>query len=373
MPRSQGRRLFLACAVSAAAVLGCGRPSVTVGFVGPLTGSSSAIGIGCRNGFLMALGSGPAAAPGHIPRLRLLVKDDRNDAQRCLEVFNELKAEGCSIIVLGTPSQTAGLALPWAMDNGVLVISPTVSTPVPGSSNALFIRVNMSSMEYGIALAHVAHDRYGANHVGIVGDSRNASYVDAVERAFVAEYARLGCRPAFDRRFDSTKDSPYADLVAAIRSTHADGLLAVAASTEVVLMAKELEREGERTRLFLPPWPLTLDLIQNGGKAVEGVIAVSIADLEYRTAEGQAFEQDYRREYGEEPSFTAMFGYEAASILRAALASSASWLPKALRDRVIAIREFSGLQGPIRFDADGKAQRTLFLFTIDHGAFKRLD
>jgi branched-chain amino acid transport system substrate-binding protein len=309
----------------------------------------------------MALGDGEGAAPGAIPRLDLMVRDDKNDPEACLQAFKDLKASGCSVVVLGTPSQAATKAVPWAIENGILVITPTVSSPIEGDASRLYIRVNMPSSEYGKALAQAATERFHEMRVGIIGDSRNSSYVDAVKGVFLAEYARLGGTASFDLSFDSSKGIPGSDLVAEIRSKGCDGLLAIAASTEVVLMAKELERDRLHVQFLLPPWPLTLDLIQNGGAAVEGAVAVSIADLAYRS------------EYGEAPSFTAMFGWEAASVLRAALASSDSTTPKALSDRIIAIKDFDGLQGKIEFNADGKATRTMFLFKIEGGAFHRID
>ncbi len=218
-----------------------------------------------------------------------------------------------------------------------------------------------------------AIERFHETRVGIIGDSRNSSYIDAVKGAFLAEYARLDGKASFDLTFDSSKGVPGSDLVAEVRSKGCDGLLAIAASTEVVLMAKELERARLHVQFLLPPWPLTIDLIQNGGAAVEGAVAVSIADLEYRSAAGKAFESAYRSEYGEAPSFTAMFGWEAASVLRAALVSGGPATPKTLSDRIIAIRGFDGLQGKIEFNTDGKATRTMFLFRIDGGVFRRID
>lgn len=364
--RAAGLTLLLALA-------SCSPPPLKLGFVGPLTGSSSAIGTGCRNGFLMALGDGKGAAKGRIPSLDLIVKDDRNDPEACLEAFQELRKEGCDIVVLGSPSQAASMALPWALAQGMLVVSPTVSSSFAGDENPRFVRVNAPSADYGLALAHAAAERFGLRRVGIVGDSRNETYVDAVVAAFRAEYAKLGGASVFGLFFDSSKERPPAELAARLREGGCDALLAVTASTEAVLVAKDVERAGLRVRLLLPPWPLTLDLIQNGGKAVDGAVAVSIADLEYRSPSGRLFESAYREEYGETPSFTAMFGWEAASILRSALAGPGPYTAAAVDARILSKRHFEGLQGSIDFDSTAKATRTMFYFTVEEGAFRRLE
>ncbi len=359
--------------IALSVLMSCAPKPLIIGFVGPLTGSSAPIGLGTRNGFLMAFGSGPGAAPGNIPPCTLVVQDDHNDADLCLSALAELKHEGCSIVILCTTSQAATKAIPWAMQHDMLVITPTISTPVPGVDNSLFVRINMGSAFYGKALADLAIGRLSRKRVALAGDMVNADYVNSVIDSFTSAYAAAGGTISFTKFFNSRTGKPAEGIVQAIEENHSDGLLIVAASTEVVQIAKELERAGSRTQLLLPPWPLTLDLLQNGGKAVEGAVAVSIADLEFRSAAGKGFVEHYLAEYGEQPSFTALFGYEAAAMLRTTLATGIRPTPRLVKDKILAIHEFEGLQGTIRFDAHGDAERDLFRYVIEHGHYKSID
>ena len=365
--------LVAVLAVVAISLSSCAPQPVRIGFVGPLTGSSAPIGLGGRNGFLMALGNGPGAAPGKVPRLALIVKDDHNEPEACLKAVEELKAEGCSIVVLGTTSRAANLALPWAMKNDMLVISPTISTPVPGIDNTLFLRINVRSSSYGAALARLAIERYGKRRVAVLGDMVNEDYVQSIIQAFTTAYTGLGGVISFYTPFNSRTSKPEKGLHQALLENRSDGLLIVAASTEVALIAKELEKSGTSLQLFLPPWPLTLDLRANGGSAVEGAVAVSATDLSFRSRAAQKFKNDYLKEYGEEPSFTAMLGYETSLVLRSALAAGSVPQPLALKARIIQIGSFEGIQGPIRFAADGNAERELFLYVIRNGSFESVD
>lgn len=370
----KNKMIGIALPVLALAVLTtCAPKPIIIGFIGPLTGSSAPIGLGVRNGFLMALGSGPGAAPGRIPPCTLSVKDDHNDPDACLSALIELKSEGCSIVILGTTSQAATKALPWAIKHDMLVISPTISIPAPDIDNSLFIRINLGPAYYGSTLADMAIKRFGRMSVACTGDMINKDYVNSVLNAFTTAYTAAGGTISFRRLFNSRTDKPADGIVAALLENHSDGLLIAAASTEVVSIAKELQKAGLATQIFLPPWPLTLDLLHNGGKAVEGAVAVSIADLEFRSAAGKRFVDHYIAEYGEQPSFTAMFGYEAAMMLRTTLAAGAKPLPQPIREKILKIHEFEGLQGTIRFNAEGNAERELFKYIIEHGAYKSLD
>lgn len=68
-----------------------------------------------------------------------------------------------------------------------------------------------------------------------------------------------------------------------------------------------------------------------------------------------------------------MFGYEASMVLRSALAAGARPLPLPLRDTILRIGSFEGIQGPIRFARDGNAERELFLYVIRNGSFESVD
>jgi len=366
--------LFCVCfGLAALFTTGCSRPALVIGFVGPLTGSSSAVGLGCRNGFLMAFGEVEKNGSRKNPVYELLVKDDANDPDTCLAAFKELKEEGCSTIVLGTTSNAASKALPWAMENGIFVISPTVSSFDASGGPQLFVRVNTASAEYGVRLAQIAREKYNIRKMGIIGDDRNKSYVKAVHDAFVSEYASLGGITGFSQFFDSMAQKPAADFIASLGKTGCDGVLIIAASTDVVLLVKELQKSGLAPQVFLPPWPFTLDLLHNGGTAVEGVVGISIADLGYASPAAKLFETNYLKEFGESPSFTAMFGYEASSILLRGIAAGSGFKPAEIRQAIINIGDFDGLQGAISFNEKAEADREMFLFTIRNGAFIRVE
>ena len=371
--RQRHADLFLVLIAFAAAVISCAKPPLPIGFVGPLTGPSSSVGLGARNGFLLALGSDEGAAPGKIGKTELMVYDDGNDQDRCLEACRQLKALGCDIVVLATTSNAAIKAIPWAISEGMLVITPTVSDPTFSGKDDLLLRVNASSASFGERLAHAARERTGLGKVGIIGDVRNENYRAAVVRAFTSTFSNLGGEVVFDLLLNSAVGVDQATLVQAVRDSGIEGLVVVAASSETVMVAKYLEKAGLDIQLLLPAWPLTLDLIQNGGSAVEGVVAVGASDMDYSTPAGKAFRSAYAAKYGEEPSFTGMFGWEATSVLRRALAESKSRNSGEIKDTILRIGTFPGLEGTISFDSLGDASRGEYLFTIKEGRFVRLE
>ncbi|HUX13801.1 MAG TPA: ABC transporter substrate-binding protein [Spirochaetia bacterium] len=90
------KRLSFLLASIAIFVVACTpyRP-VTIGLIAPLTGPSSAVGIGVRNGFRMAFGESvlKKGVAGHP--IQLEIRDDHNDADVGLADIRELDKQGC--------------------------------------------------------------------------------------------------------------------------------------------------------------------------------------------------------------------------------------------------------------------------------------
>jgi len=127
------------------------------------------------------------------------------------------------------------------------------------------MRIKARSASYGSVLAQLAIDRYGKRRVAVTGDLVNADHVQMIYDAFTSAYTRAGGIISFYKPFNSRTGKPAEGLRQALLDNRSDGLLIVAASSEVAQIAKELEKSGTKTQLFLPPWPLTLDLLENGG------------------------------------------------------------------------------------------------------------
>ncbi len=350
----------------------CTGAMVRVGYVGALTGPSSAVGLGARNGVLMALGDGPGSVSMRLPRFTLSIKDDGGDPYRCLSEVQALAQEGVRIIILCSTSQTAAFAIPWAISNGILVVSPTVSDPQFSGKDDLFLRVNESSDVYGRELAKLILSRYEYRSVGLLGDNRNEAYRKAVASSFKEAFSASDRAVCFDYAFDSRSGVSESELREMLDQDKPDALVIICASSEAVSIAKYVEKGAYALPLFFPPWPLTLDLLKTGGTAVEGGVGISIADLDFTIGNGRPFKKAYLEEYGEAPSFTSQFGWEAASILVAGLGLAKSGSPDAVKRAILKKGTFEGVQGAISFDQFGDASRTLYLFHIEDGHFVRL-
>ena len=81
-----------------------------------------------------------------------------------------------------------------------------------------------------------------------------------------------------------------------------------------------------------------------------------------------AFKENFTRRFGYEPSFATVLAYDAATYLFAGLERTPS--RNGLKETLLKIGSFSGLQSNIKVDQYGDVERKLFLTMVEDSKFK---
>lgn len=124
--------------VLAVTIVACSRNPIPVGFAGPLSGSSSDLGVQGRNGATLAIeeineAGGIAGRP-----LELIARDDWNDPDLVPLLNTELVEEGVVATIGHMTSAPSVVAAALGERGRVLHISPTASAPDLSSRDDLF-------------------------------------------------------------------------------------------------------------------------------------------------------------------------------------------------------------------------------------------
>jgi branched-chain amino acid transport system substrate-binding protein len=124
--------------------------------------------------------------------------------------------------------------------------------------------------------------------------------------------------------------------------------------------------------LFTTSWAQTETLIQNGGKPVEGLEVEVDSNLNSRTPEYLDFKKRYKARFGQNPSFGATLGYEAAKVLALALEKTGG-KAKGLRVSLVSIKNFKGLSETLSFDKYGDVMRPIYVGVIRDGKYVKIE
>ena len=370
---TKGRFIMRGGAIVAVTILlwgGCTdeKPPIKVGFVGGLTGRTSDLGISVRNGVILAVEEVNAAGGIDGRHIELITKDDQQNPQTALKVDQELIDAGVVAVIGHLTSQMSVVAVPLMNASRILMLSPTTSTSKLNGLDDYFIRIIASTVTAAAHLAHhTFHDRR-LHRIVVAYDISNRAFTEEYYTVFESEYHRMGGGEVLSVAFDGGDLTPFSDLAARIRTHRPDGVVIAASARDTALLCQHLRRKDKTIALFASAWAYTAEFIQHGGPHVEGVIFPQWFHKQSDAPAFVAFARRFETRFGVWPNFANTFGYEAAGVLFAGLGKTLD--PRQLKTAIIAIEQFPGLQGDIRIDRFGDADRPSYLFTVADGQFQ---
>jgi branched-chain amino acid transport system substrate-binding protein len=337
---------------------------ILIGYASQLTGLQGELGVAGRNGAQMAIDeiNQNGGIGGRV--LKLLVADDHGEAETARSEDQKLLDQGVVAIIGHTTSSATAAVFEMLNQAGVVLFSPTASSINFSRQKDYFFRVIPGNDSMGRNLAAYIF-KSGIYQIAGIYDLSNQTFTETFWREVQREFTRLGGDASQVFSY-TTGNEDLKLLIGQVTSLQPEGLVFVASAVDVALMAQYGKQAGLTSRLFSSPWANTKELIEKGGRAVEGLTLLSVYHPNHPSAAYQKFIAAFTRRYGTPPSLGASHSYEAVMVLAQALKQtkgSAKGLPEAL----LSIQDFEGLQGKISFDEDGDVRRELYVVNIENG------
>jgi len=375
--RPRGRTSGLFCSFAAALVAmtvagSCSARPVLVGVPLVLTGVNSQIGVSGRNGIELAAREVNARGGIGGRRLEILVRDDGDDPDQAIRVDEELASLG-AVALVGHMTSKAGLkAIPWSGARGLLLVSPTISSEDWTGKDDWFFRIIDSNSGQGRLLASTALDR-GYRRAVMFAESSNGSYTKAIATSFAEAFEAGGGEAGTAIAFTAGPGLDHLGLAGRALAAKPDLVLFAGPAYDSGLFCQALSKLGPRPPVFAPMWSMTGELFVEGGRTVEGMVVVGTFDPASLAPEYRGFREAYLAAYGEEPSFGAVHGYDSLMLLARAAARAKRLDARGIKEAIMAIRDFPGLQGDITIDSYGDCTRPYRAFEARGGRFVALD
>lgn len=345
--------------------------TIKVGFSGQLSGSYSDLGVQGRDGVQLAIEDLNEKGGINGRELVLLAENDKNNVKGAIEADRSLiDREVVAIIGHMTSSQTLGV-LPVLEGFGIPLISPTSSTPLLNEKIDNVFRLNPSSARTAAVLGRYAYRQLGIRKVGLIYDLTNEAYSMPYALEFKKTFAEQGGRVLLQHTFSSGEDIQWEQIMGDIEEEKLDSIFLVASATDTALFARRIKEVIPDLQIIGSGWAYTQNLLQYGGRAVEGLI---FADSFYANTDQEKFRifhDRYTERFGEVPGFAAGQGYESVLLLAEGIRRSKDYdgdLIAALQS----IRSIEGLMGTLRFNEYGDVIRPFFISMVRGGKFHLL-
>lgn len=369
--RLLGRVAALALWLACLTLAGCGSEPIVIGFLGPLEGKYSDLGVQGRNGALLAVEDLNARGGVAGRPLHLMPMDDGGNEAQARQAFASL-AEAKVTAIVGPMTSNVAMALaPLGAARSLVLVSPTVSTPLLGGKKDTFFRVVPQSADWADTLARHAHAT-GALRLAAVTDLDNAAFAVPYAERFLASFASLGGEAVDDLRVQASRIVDWKPVAERIAGSSPDAVIATLSARDTAFLAREIRLLGLDVRLYGSMWAYTQEILHAGGRSVDGIVFSVGYDESNPLPAFQDFKRRYEMRFGWPPNFAACFAYEAVMALAKALEwtrGSATGLPEAM----VSLGRIDSLQGPMTFDEYGDVERAAFIMTIREREFVTID
>lgn len=352
------------------AACGSGDPTM-IGFSGPLEGTYSDLGVQGRNGVQLAFETINEAGGVDGRPLMLLFHDDGNTPQSARLADQQLIDAGAQVIIGHMTSSQSVAGYPVAEEARVLMLSPTTSTPLLEGKKDFFFRVIPVSTDRAGGLARHCLENEGLRTIATITDMDNEAYTVSFNKTFADVFTSGGGQVLREFQLSSSRLESWSEVIDELVALQVPAIGVALSARDLASLARELHHRGVAPRIYSSMWAYTSELIQVGGKSVEGIVfAVSSADDNAFPA-FREFQGRYLKRFGWKPNFAAAFGYECGLVLAEGLRQTGGDLEK-LPQTLTRFKSFPGIIGPFDIDAFGDVQRPAFIVSIEGREFKTL-
>lgn len=345
-------------------------PPIKIGYVGGLTGRVASLGVAGRDGVLLAVEEVNRAGGVNGRPVEVLARDDRQDPEAARQAVAEL-VQADVVAIVGPMTSAMAVAIePLAGQAHLPLVSPTVTANRFSGQDDYFFRLTPAlEVNAGKLARHAAGQ--GVRTIAVALETANADYTEDWLLSFQRVCEAEGSRVVAVERFNSGAEGGFLPLAGRLLKGRPDALLLLTGAMDAAMIAQQVRKLGSQVPLFASEWANTSDVVNFGGKAVEGMRSFVTYDPTTQTPRHQLFVTSFENRFGYKPSFAGLLAYEATGYLLAALQNNPR--REGLKAALLAVGRFPGLQGDIRVDRFGDAQRETYLAVIREGRFATVD
>ena len=342
-------------------------PPILLGFVGGLSGRVADLGISGRNGAILAVENINSAGGLHGRQVKLMVMDDKQDGATAEQVVRDLIDNEVEAIIGHMTSSMTMQTIPIVNENKVVMMSPTTTTTFLSKKDDYFYRVSNTTESYATKMAQYLFDTLTVRNVAVVYDLRNKAYTESWLGVFRREFEKSGGTIAATVTFHSGQDVHLFDVIKQALIPGVEALVIAASALDTAMLCQQVKKIGKDIPIAAAEWAATEKLVELGGAAVEEVILSQFFDRNSTAPVYMKFRQEYKKRFGNEPGFASVNSYDAVNVVLAAMKKQKAG--RLLKKSIQQISEYEGVQGLVKIDRYGDADRKAFLTVVRNGEF----
>jgi branched-chain amino acid transport system substrate-binding protein len=325
--------------------------TLKIGMVVPLTGPIADAGRYGMQGAKLAVDEINAQG-GVLGRpLELIIEDDQTQNPTTVLAFTKLADNKDIVAFLGPTRSTQIQAIaPSVLQAGRPVLIGGTDPTLTKSGNPWFFRFRPNDTYTARAMAAFGTEKLGKQKWAIVhatdafGTNAKTLFAEALKARGIAPVMTEG----------QPNNSPdYTAVALAVKQSGADILATfITFEPDVAIFARQLRQLGVNVVWLGSPSITTTTARKLAGATLFGTYAVADFHPD-ANPEAKAFAAKYAELYKTAPDFFASWPYDAIHVLAKAITTADDTSPEKIRQALLAIKGYLGVEGTYDFDSNG--------------------
>ncbi len=343
---------------------------IKVGEFASLTGKEAAFGQSSHKGTLLAIEELNATGGVLGRQFELITEDNQSKQGESATIAKKLISRDGVIALLGEVASGRSLeAAPIAQKEKIPMISPSSTNPKVTEMGNYIFRVCFIDPFQGTAMAKFAKDTLHLKKVALL-TSVSSPYSVGLAKYFKETFAKIGGEVTIEQKY-SEGDKDFKAQLTAIKAAGVDGIFVPGYYTEAALICKQAKELEMNFPIFGGDGWEAPQLIEIGGKAMEGTYYSTHYSPENTSPKVQDFVKKFRARFANEtPDAMAALGYDSAMVLADAIKRAGTTEHAKLRAAIAATKNYDGVTGMTTIDANRNATKAAVVITVKDGAFK---
>ena len=343
--------------------------TIKVGEFASLTGKEATFGQSSHKGTLLAIEELNAAGGVLGRKFDLITEDTQSKQGESASVVRKLVSRDKVIAVLGEVASGRSLeAAPICQNAKVPMISPSSTNPKVTEVGDFVFRVCFIDPFQGTVMALFAKNTLKAKNVAVLTDAA-APYSVGLATFFKEKFVADGGKISVEQKF-SSGDKDFKAQLTAIKASNPDAIFAPCYYTEAGLITQQARQLGINLPIFGGDGWEAPELLQIGGKAMDGTFYSTHYSPEDKAEMVQTFVKKFKARWNNEvPDAMAALGYDSALVLADAIKRAGGTDGPKLRDALAATKDFVGITGKTTLDAKRNATKPAVIIEVKDGKF----
>lgn len=343
---------------------------IKIGHYGSLTGKDAAFGVATRKGILLAVDEINAKG-GVLGRpLQYVVEDTQSKQGEPSTAVKKLLSRDKVAVVLGAnASADSREAAPLCQNAKIPMMAISSTDPKVTELGTYIFRICFIDPFQGAVLAKFARTSLKAERVAIL-TAVNSPYSTGLSEVLRKDFTARGGKIVAEQKY-SERDKDFRAQLTAIRTLKPDVVAVTGFYAEAALICKQARDLGIDVPFIGGDGWEAPQLIEIGGKAVEGTYYSTYFSAEGDAPEVKSFVERYKARWaGEVPEGVSALGYDAVYVIVDAMKKAGTTDGPALRDAIAKTKDFPGVTGHTTIDEKRNSAKAAVMLTVKDGHTK---